>query len=398
MIPTIFIPGIEATALVNANTFDFQVIWNSYDNIGTAIGTKLFGPSIDEKLQRNPLYDENVNSIIERNHIASLPYEASIKNFASKTSDPIYLFGYDWRQSNAEAANKLLQFITYLQNKLIKFNVTEVNIITHSMGSHVLLCLLTKLKLIGNFNCLNKLILTAPPLKGSPYALVHMVKGNGGLKSFLNRIIGHNDDIRKVLRTYPAVLELLPWYDGALNFSDKPDAVDLTNIANWQPNIYDSICDDPAQSKEFFIQRLSDLSQYRNNILFNLNNLPANLKQKTIIVAGTGDKTFSGLKISSKGDGTTTNLVDFNNPVMGTGDGTVPIQSSTDCKNAITTFVVAKDSFLSQLGDNIDFHGLFLRDSRVQNIVSRFLTTEINLQIVKQDSWWQSVGSSVTIA
>src|SRR5579871_5334633 len=86
MKPIIFIPGIEATALVNANTFDFQTVWNAYDTVGTSIGTVALGAYMEDKLLINPLYDENIYNIIERNHIARLPYEKTFANITDKFS------------------------------------------------------------------------------------------------------------------------------------------------------------------------------------------------------------------------------------------------------------------------------------------------------------------------
>ena len=43
MKPVIFIPGIEATNLVDANTFDFSNVWNAFDNLMTSVGAKVTG-------------------------------------------------------------------------------------------------------------------------------------------------------------------------------------------------------------------------------------------------------------------------------------------------------------------------------------------------------------------
>ncbi|AYN05150.1 hypothetical protein [Flavobacterium sp. 140616W15] len=59
MKPIIFIPGIQATSLVNSNTFDFNYIWNAYDTLGSSIGSSIFGAYINENLQFNPLRSRN---------------------------------------------------------------------------------------------------------------------------------------------------------------------------------------------------------------------------------------------------------------------------------------------------------------------------------------------------
>jgi hypothetical protein len=119
MTPVIFIPGIEATNLVDANSFGFEAVWKAFDTIGTSLQTKLMGPYLEERLQERPLYDERVQSIIERQSIARLPYEKTIVNLFRKLNTgrdithPVYLFGYDWRLSNVENGRRLGDFIQY---------------------------------------------------------------------------------------------------------------------------------------------------------------------------------------------------------------------------------------------------------------------------------------------
>lgn len=91
MKPIIFIPGIQATSLVNSNTFNFNYIWNAYDSIGSSLSTSLLGAYITETLQLDPLYDAGIETIIERGHIAKLPYEATIVKLKQKMANsPLY--------------------------------------------------------------------------------------------------------------------------------------------------------------------------------------------------------------------------------------------------------------------------------------------------------------------
>ena len=41
MKPIIFIPGIEATALDNINTFNYNLLWNAFDSVWTSLGAKV---------------------------------------------------------------------------------------------------------------------------------------------------------------------------------------------------------------------------------------------------------------------------------------------------------------------------------------------------------------------
>lgn len=398
MKPIIFIPGIQATSLVNSNTFDFNYIWNAYDTLGSSISSSVFGAYISENLQIDPLYDQGIETIIERNHIARLPYEGAILKLKTKLNNtkaykdtPIYLFGYDWRMSNMESAKRLKAYIEYLKHKLQDKNIEGFRFITHSMGGLVLTCYLNLLE--DDFSGIDKIVMTAPPFLGSPYALIHMVKGDGGLRSILNWAIGRNEDMRKVIRTYPGVYELLPVYPDALKYIDTDETLDLLKKIYWQKNIYDDI-------KDLFDSRLALLNEFRSpSGLKNLSDLPKSIKDKIVIVIGEGDETFTKIKVKKKGDtNNITNLIDLNslNDGKESGDGTVPFKSSSIYSNDIKTFAVKKQNIFDEISNNLDFHGLFLNDSRVRNIIERYLTVEETNPVIKKlENWWNTPDGSV---
>ncbi|PJJ08789.1 lecithin:cholesterol acyltransferase [Flavobacterium sp. 1] len=398
MKPIIFIPGIQATSLVNSNTFDFNYIWNAYDTLGSSISSSVFGTYINENLQINPLYDQGIETIIERNHIARLPYESAILKLKTKLNctkaykdTPIYLFGYDWRMSNMESAKRLKAYIEYLKHKLQDKNIEGFRFITHSMGGLVLTCYLNLLK--DDFSRIDKIVMTAPPFLGSPYSLIHMVKGDGGLRSILNWAIGRNEDMRKVIRTYPGVYELLPVYPDALKYIDTDEPLDLLKKIYWQKNIYDDI-------KDLFDSRLALLNEFRSpSGLKNLSDLPKAIKNKIVIVIGEGDETFTKIKVKKKGDtNNITNLIDLNslNDGKESGDGTVPFKSSSIYANEIKTLAVKKQNIFDEISNNLDFHGLFLNDSRVRNIIERYLTVEETNPVIKKlENWWDTPDGSV---
>lgn len=404
MKPIIFIPGIEATALVNANTFNFDLVWNAYDTLGTSLRTKVTGPYIEEKLMKSGRYDENINALVERNHIARLPYEKTFYNLGVKLREndddsPVYLFGYDWRLSNKVNADRLASFAEGLKGKISESG-TEFEgfkFVTHSMGGLVLSCYLNDKK---NLEDVDRVLFCAPPFLGSPYALVHMVKGDGGFKSFLNSIFGRDEDIRKIVRTYPSLFELLPWYKDSLLFDDnKP--VDLLQLSHWQSNIYDDILD-------LFKERLKALKTFRDKDLCDLSQLPGELRTRMLILAGSDDTTVTGLLVRKDG-GKVDNLVvidDDDLVTKGSGDGTVPYASSSYYKDSIKTLEVAKRSVFHEIANNVDYHGMFLRDSRVQKILFGFLVDErAAARTLKGNSlaplkgpkanWWQSISDSV---
>jgi len=388
MKPIIFIPGIEATSLVDSNSFDFEIRWNAFDTWGTAISNKITGPIIEDKLQLDPQFDEDINRIIERNHLARLPYEKSIRYIAQKfPKDPVYLFGYDWRMSNVKNAARLDTYVRYLQEKLKSNNVEGFRFITHSMGGLVFSCYLTQLG--DDFTHIDKVVMCAPPFRGSPLSLVHMVKGDAGIKGFFRRIFGQRDDIRKVVRTYPSLFELLPWYPGAIKFTDG-SPVDLTKKDQWQSNIY-------RGNEELFQERLDKLVAFRDHNLKDFSQLPEDVRKRITVLAGNYDGTLIHLSVKQSG-GETANYVQLDDlKSEDYGDGTVPFQSSAAFVVSVRTLEVKVQNFFKEFGDAVDFHGMFLTDSRVQNIICRALDDSPGGISYRQNhpEWWKSLDNSV---
>jgi len=388
----IFIPGIEATALVNANTFDFGTVWNAYDNLPSAIGTKLTGLYMEEALQLDPQYDSNISQLVERNHIARLPYEAALKGLSTKLGAQLYLFGYDWRLSNIENGRRLKSYFyslrTKINNLLPAGETNEFYFLTHSMGGLVLLNFANEL-LPTDLADIAKIILVAPPLQGSPYALIHMVQEESGFKGFVNTMLNRRIDVRKVMRTFPSIYELLPTYPGAITYMDDSTDVDLMNTSNWQSNLIKD--NDGGASQALFENRLNMLAQYRSRKI----KFPDLLGNKTLIIAGAGDETITNIKVERLYRNTRNFLkLDEASLIQGSGDGTVPIISSTAWHNRILTLAVNKQQVKNPLV-SASFHGLMLRESSIQNIIKRFFENDTLYTPASDISDLQSLGDRV---
>lgn len=367
----IFIPGIKATALANVNTFDFNLIYENYDTFWQSLGSTIRGVRIKDQLQEDPQYDTSEESIIERNHIMTFPYKNSIEDIESASGEKVYLFGYDWRKSNVENAMKLAEFVNHLKGKL---KPTETySFLTHSMGAMVLCCYLKTLP--EPEKVINKIVFTAPPFRGGVEALKHLALGSGGL-------FPCDELSRKAIRTYPALYELSPWYTGAVKDNNN-NPLDLSQKAHWQNSIWD---DDYMQT--IFPARIQAMIDFRNTQFMDLNNLSAEMKARTIIVAGTGAKTLHSVNLISN----TANKMYFNfdeSIYTDEGDCTVPITSSTIYSNAIKTIVVEKGNFFQQGLASVNYHALFLTHSKVLNVVKRFFDNNTQLQ---EPDWFKSIG------
>ena len=69
-IPTILVPGIKGTTLVNTNTLDFDTIWS-------AIQSK-FETIFDLELQLDPRFETEKKAIIERSDVEDLAYREAV--------------------------------------------------------------------------------------------------------------------------------------------------------------------------------------------------------------------------------------------------------------------------------------------------------------------------------
>lgn len=388
----IFIPGIEATALVNANTFDFASVWNAYDNLASAAATKLTGLYMEEALQLDPHYDSNISQLVERNHVANLPYKTALEGLSSKLGAQLYLFGYDWRLSNIENGRRLKTYFYSLRAKIHNLlpagETNQFYFLTHSMGGLVFMNFVNELEK-ADYADIAKTILIAPPLQGSPYALMHMVQEESGFKGFVNAMLNRTIDVRKVMRTFPSVYELLPTYPGAVTYADDLTDVDLLNIDNWQSNLIKN--NDDGASRAMLTSRLSMLTKYRNLSM----KFPKVLGAKTLIVVGAGDETVTNIKVERNYNNTRNFLkLDEAKLVTGSGDGTVPIISSTALHNRILTLVVNKQHIKNPL-ISASFHGLMLRESAVQNIIKRFFENDTHYTPTSDISALQSLGEGV---
>ncbi|MBK9195392.1 MAG: alpha/beta fold hydrolase [Flavobacteriales bacterium] len=306
IIPTILIPGIQATALAESNSFDRKILWRAFDNLGTSIWTTVFGMQLDAALQQDPRYDVDPASIVERDHISPMPYRAFVKGLAAKCpSWPIFLFGYDWRKSNADSATELVGFVEHILGKLAtERKVRRVNIVTHSMGSYVLLAALPFIS-----KHIHKVVLCAPPLRGSPQAYKNMVLGPSSL-------LGNSDDVRKVARTYPSLYELLPWYPKALMSGTRE--LDLLVRDDWQSNVYHDI-------QPLVDARLAALKQFR--AVLGPDVPTALARWPTAALSWQGwTKTAPSLGLPPRPSTALHNYVDFteNKNSQDDGDGTVP--------------------------------------------------------------------------
>lgn len=363
--PTILIPGIKGTTLINTNSLSFDTIWSG---IQCRLETVL-----DLELTDDAQFDSAPGVIIERGDVEDLAYKESVLILERKIRSPVFIFGYDWRKSCAENGRRLKAFVEYLVEKL---SVRCFNFLTHSMGGMVFSCFIKELE--GNFDAINHAVITVCPFFGSVGALMGLLVGEGGSRfPFFNG----NDEFRKIARSFPSAYELCPVYPGAVAFlpgTSGESTFDIFNPSHWQSNI---------SNLPIFRKRLEALRRFRDPqdpAMFPLSELPCEVKERFLILAAEGEETNSSVVVHPENpSGKVRNFFDFNQP-QGGGDGTVPLESSTAFHDHILTLSVQ-----SKWTDRAT-HAFFLNDGRVQSIISRFLRDD-----TAHPEWWSDIGGTV---
>lgn len=368
-VPVIIIPGIQGTKLVNSNTLEFDTIWSAIQSRYETI--------YDLTLKRDDRFDVSPKSIIERSDVEDAAYREAVHIIERKTNMPVYIFGYDWRKSNAESGKRLADYVEYLKQKL---SVKKFNFIAHSMGGMVFNCYLKHLQ--GNYESIDHAVLAVCPLQGTVRALISLTVGEGGFKFPL---LNSNDEFRKIARTFPSVYELCPTYTDAIVF-ENGSSFDLFNPAHWQSNIGD---DDWGM----FHDRITQMKTFwdsQNPAMLNLRNLPEEVKKKFLILAGVGEKTKKKVTVQPLSpDGRARNFFNFDSPeAEGDGDGSVPLESISIYKDVVLTLAVKKK------WSDLAMHAFFLNDGRVQTLISRFLLNKTSENTLGAP-WWTVLDGSI---
>ena len=358
--PTILVPGITGTTLLDSNTLAFDTIWSGVQ--------KHFETISDLELQSDPTYGYSELALIERGNVERLAYGEIVGQLKRKVNPSVFIFGYDWRLSNRTNGERLRKYVDHLRAKL---GVDQFNFVTHSMGGIVLSCYLQQIQ--PDFSSIDRIVFTACPFRGSVDAIAGMVRGEGGSRfPFLN----DRDEFRKIARTFPSVYELAPVYKGAWVRADGED-FDLYDPDHWQSNV---------ASHSIVQRRIDELKVFRSSspAMFDLGDLPEELRRRTCIVVGRGEETRDKITVQQHDDDRRVrNFFDFNSSNT-EGDGRVLSASSDIYKDRIVTICVQSKWFDGAT------HGFFLNDGRVQAVVNRFLNGATTYT-----KWWSAIGGTV---
>ncbi len=346
----IFLPGIKGTTLVNTNRADYDTIWSAIQSQYEDLN--LLELSFDEN---DMGYDSWPHSLIKPGQIEGIVYSEFLRDI--KTEKPIYVFNYDWRQNSVVNAERLQQFMTMLLQKSKasqRFDkpLRRFDLIAHSHGSNVL----RQLTAMEGLRRIGKIVLAAPPLRGALDAVDAVLTGEGVFPGVRARV-------RKLIRSFPGALELLPTYGAGL-FDDQ-SVVDFFNLAHWQANI----TDDDNSHAAIFSETLG-IARKMQARLHDWSALKKPLRDRILIIVRDGYATAQSVQVHKQMAGEPNNYVDLEHMHFSPhGDGTVPHISSCAWSDKILT-LVATDSWRYR-----DYgHGFILKDERIQKMVRRFLS------------------------
>lgn len=348
----IFIPGIKGTNLVNTNLPQWDTIWSALGHSFEDLND--LAVSYDDQ---GNYFDQHSDVIIQPGQTEHLVYREFIRDL--KTDKPVYIFHYDWRFSAQVNGRRLIEFMNYLTAKS-KANPQQADIkrfdfVTHSLGN-IILRYVIKQEAMAR---IHKVVFAVPAFTGSLDIVISALIGEGLHK-------GVKGSIRKLIRTMPGALELLPSYIGASQY-DNGDQHDFFNFATWQSNVTDQF----ATKDNKMAKALAIAKDTIDNHLSDFSELSAQERDRILVLASDGEATWQSVPIKSSHMGLK-NYVDFDGGIQTVaGDGRVPHISACCFCETINTYVIKKSLWY------VDFpHGMFLKDERAQKLINRFLFLE----------------------
>ncbi len=346
----IFIPGIKGTKLLETNRVDWDTIWSGVQsNFETIEDLELTAD------HGGKFYEEKQSTIIKPGEIESIAYGEFLSDL--KTDKPVYIFNYDWRMSAQENGQRLSDFMDYLtaKSKARTNNpvpIKKFDFITHSLGSFVLRNLMHREKM----KRINKIVFTVPPFQGSLDIVITALIGEGFFK-------GVKAKIRKLIRTMPGALELLPSYDKA-SYYPSTKKHSFFKFAHWQSNIQSSDTNIPEKMKKALYLAKKTVEKE----LLDLSTLKTSERKRILVLVRGGVETWQSVPIRETFEGID-HFVDFKTGLQtGDGDGRVPHISSCIYHKSVQTLVIEDAFWFRDYG-----HGLFLKDERAQKLINRFL-------------------------
>jgi pimeloyl-ACP methyl ester carboxylesterase len=149
-----------------------------------------------------------------------------------KAGEDLFVFAYDWRQSNFETARQLAEFV----DSQVPLRGRTFNILAHSMGGLVAAIYVNR---YADRAKVNNVITLATPYWGSLDALRVVLYGPRDIyNNVLSRLLGvKRSDVNRVLLSFPSLYEQMPSYEDCCTLgataSTAGTKLSVLDIHNW---------------------------------------------------------------------------------------------------------------------------------------------------------------------
>jgi len=150
-------------------------------------------------------------------------------------NDNLFIFPYDWRRGNLETARKLKEQLDSPQ-----LAGRQVDIMAHSMGGIVARIYIQEL---GGAARVKRLVTMGTPHLGSAHTLDVMDEGWGFWR---NLIAGGLGTVRRTILTFPAIYELMPYYDNCCAIG-LPGVAGTREVSAFDHSVWSSMPWMPAE-------------------------------------------------------------------------------------------------------------------------------------------------------
>lgn len=221
-VPVVFVPGILGSELVDQS------------------GTKVWGPLIPSlrnfhrlEFPRDSALDEIRSSGLVNEVQILGPFKIdqysgllrTLKELGFQEGHDLFLFPYDWRQSNFDTAAELRNFVRGKPALRGRYRI-----LAHSMGGLVARIFIDR---YSEGKRVDRLITLGTPHLGSHSALRPLLEGFGAIQ---NVLAGGSETVRRIAFSLPSLYEMLPFYSGCCLYEqsgNSPERVDLLLDATW---------------------------------------------------------------------------------------------------------------------------------------------------------------------
>ncbi len=317
--PTVFLPGIKGSKLIDTYPLDFRLRWSLEDmTIGNVWED-------EEDLALDNGSADRGYHMLREHEVFSLAYRQFVNRLRHWVSPHVYVFPYDWRLPLEETSARLTDFLKRVRGKF--GTDTPINFVTHSMGGLIVRSYLWRMMREGALDRIGRLVFIAPPFKGSLNAVEVLIKGEK------QGLFGSAEGFRKVARGFPSVYQLLPHYQDAIRNATTKEEMDIFKIQSWQANVLEPgkgfRADFLENAEDFHRGGSRDQERRGRAPMIADEALRKQLGDRSLVLISTGHETMQQIPVEPNETNQNRNWYDFKRAKRDeNGDGVVSVRSA----------------------------------------------------------------------